>query len=207
MDCAWTAHGLRMHMDCSWTALEVHEVRVARSTAARATSGDADETTADLHSGAIESRHLSRHRRPLRHGVPVADLREGERDCSRLREGGRRSDGSRSAHPGLGRPRPAAERAGRRREGGCGQVRHGRAGGRRRFLVTEGGAPGEEGEGGGGGEETHPSRPVGSPTVGSACTNALRPSCTKCIPSTKCVLKNIGRVGWQTTALTSATRH
>ena len=48
MDCAWTAHGLRMHMDCSWTALEVHEVRVARSTAARATSGDADETTADL---------------------------------------------------------------------------------------------------------------------------------------------------------------
>ena len=155
MDCAWTAHGLRMHMDCSWTALEVHEVRVARSTAARATSGDADETTADLHSGAIESRHLSRHRRPLRHGVPVAGLREGERDCSRLREGGRRSDGSRSAHPGLGRPRPAAERAERRREGGCGRVRHGRAGGRRRFLVTEGSAPGEEGEGGAGGEETH----------------------------------------------------
>ena len=34
-------------------------------------------------------------------------------------------------------------------------MRHGRAGGRRRFLVTEGGAPGEEGEGGAGGEETH----------------------------------------------------
>ena len=34
-------------------------------------------------------------------------------------------------------------------------MRHGRAGGRRRFLVTEGSAPGEEGEGGAGGEETH----------------------------------------------------
>jgi hypothetical protein len=28
-------------------------------------TGDADETTADLHFGAIVSRHLSRHRRPL----------------------------------------------------------------------------------------------------------------------------------------------
>ena len=104
MDCSWTAK-------CTWTAhglLLKYTRSVCASTAARATSGDADETTADLHSGEeLESRHLSRHRRLGRHGVPVAGLREGERDCSRLREGGRRSDGSRSiAIPWIGATAP-----------------------------------------------------------------------------------------------------